>query len=131
MDNALRLKLARKLAATRKIIMPNNNVDSLSTLNQSFTVSKAKNETSYVLSNAQERMWLLNQLDPLSSAYNVCVLWQFKGCLDARVLQQSCFELVNRHSIFELPIMQTLLLVLDKKCLMSFLCSGVNMIYKI
>ncbi|KAA1150935.1 non-ribosomal peptide synthetase [Pseudoalteromonas fuliginea] len=100
MDNALRLKLARKLAATRKIIMPNNNVDSLSTLNQSFTVSKAKNETSYVLSNAQERMWLLNQLDPLSSAYNVCVLWQFKGCLDARVLQQSCFELVNRHSIF-------------------------------
>ncbi len=49
------------------------------------------------LSFSQERMWFLHQLDPESSAYNVCGAFALRGTVDAAVLERCFAEVVRRH----------------------------------
>ncbi len=49
------------------------------------------------LSFAQQRLWILDQLDPGSSAYNVPTSMWLQGTLDQAVLQQALDEIVRRH----------------------------------
>lgn len=49
------------------------------------------------LSFAQQRLWFLDQLEPLSAAYNIPDAVRMKGALDQTALQRSLTELVNRH----------------------------------
>ncbi len=49
------------------------------------------------LSFAQERMWFLNQLEPLSSAYNLEIGARLEGDLDPLALACCFTELVRRH----------------------------------
>ncbi|WP_370949206.1 amino acid adenylation domain-containing protein [Amycolatopsis sp. cg5] len=51
------------------------------------------------LSFAQSRMWLLQQLEPGSAAYNVCLRIGLRGTLDRAALQRSFQRLVQRHEI--------------------------------
>ncbi|MEU6375590.1 amino acid adenylation domain-containing protein [Streptomyces sp. NPDC046909] len=51
------------------------------------------------LSYAQSRMWLLQQLDPASPAYNVCLAIRLRGPLDAARLHTALQGLVTRHEI--------------------------------
>jgi amino acid adenylation domain-containing protein len=46
---------------------------------------------------AQERMWLLQQLEPTGSAYNVCYAWNLSGVVDVDALQRSLDRVVARH----------------------------------
>lgn len=66
----------------------------------SSNIPHLENTLSVPLSHAQERMWFLHQLDPTSSAYNVCVLWHLKGPLDHKALEDSAVRVSMQHSIF-------------------------------
>ncbi|MFC4126350.1 amino acid adenylation domain-containing protein [Nocardia rhizosphaerae] len=49
------------------------------------------------LSPAQQRMWVLNQLDPESSAYNIAVALRLTGDLDIAAMRQAVADVVDRH----------------------------------
>jgi amino acid adenylation domain-containing protein len=49
------------------------------------------------LSFAQERLWFLEQLEPLLGLYNMAAAWRLEGELDLPVLERSLEELVRRH----------------------------------
>ncbi|WP_330284539.1 amino acid adenylation domain-containing protein [Streptomyces sp. NBC_00588] len=51
------------------------------------------------LSYAQSRMWLLQQLDPDSPAYNVCLAIRLRGPLDSAALRTALQGLVDRHEV--------------------------------
>jgi len=52
-----------------------------------------------VLSSAQERLWLLDQLDPGSTLYNRPSSLRLSGQLDLAAAQASFNEIVRRHEI--------------------------------
>src|SRR5687768_15650131 len=49
------------------------------------------------LSHAQERLWFLEQLEPVKGAYNLGMALRIEGWLDATALQLGLCELVRRH----------------------------------
>ncbi|MEO6195391.1 MAG: amino acid adenylation domain-containing protein [Thermoanaerobaculia bacterium] len=49
------------------------------------------------LSFAQQRLWLLDQLEPGSAAYNLAVPLRVRGALDPAVMAQSLSEIARRH----------------------------------
>ncbi|MBH0776868.1 amino acid adenylation domain-containing protein [Nocardia sp. NEAU-351] len=49
------------------------------------------------LSPAQQRMWVLNQLEPLSPAYNIAVALRLTGDLDAEAMRLALADVVDRH----------------------------------
>ncbi|WP_067903435.1 non-ribosomal peptide synthetase [Nocardia vaccinii] len=49
------------------------------------------------LSPAQQRMWVLNRMDPSASAYNIAVALRLTGALDLMALGGALAELVARH----------------------------------
>ncbi|MGI5452292.1 amino acid adenylation domain-containing protein [Streptomyces sp. CA-249302] len=51
------------------------------------------------LSYAQSRMWLLQQLDPGSPAYNVCLAIRLRGPLDPAALRTALQGLIDRHEV--------------------------------
>ena len=51
------------------------------------------------LSFAQERLWLLDQLQPGSAAYNILSAVRIHGELNSNVLQRSFNEVIKRHEI--------------------------------
>src|SRR5262245_42682211 len=51
------------------------------------------------VSFAQNRLWLLDQLYPGSSAYNVPCAVQLRGVLNIAALKESLNEVVRRHEI--------------------------------
>ncbi|MCD2104700.1 amino acid adenylation domain-containing protein [Rhodococcus erythropolis] len=48
---------------------------------------------------AQQRLWLLNRLDPQSSAYNIAFEVSFSGVLDASAMRESVGDLTDRHPV--------------------------------
>ena len=46
---------------------------------------------------SQQRLWLLNQLDPASPAYNIPVVLMLDGALDVSALRRSFNEIARRH----------------------------------
>ena len=51
----------------------------------------------YPLSSPQRRLWILNELDGNSSAYNIPVVYLFEGQLDVAALNYSFGTLIRRH----------------------------------
>ncbi len=51
------------------------------------------------LSFAQQRLWLIHQLDPESSAYNGSNLVRLQGKLEVEALEESINEIVRQHEI--------------------------------
>ncbi|HKI02159.1 MAG TPA: non-ribosomal peptide synthase/polyketide synthase, partial [Thermoanaerobaculia bacterium] len=51
------------------------------------------------LSFAQERLWVLDRMDPGSPAYNIPVAVRLSGRLDAGALAESLTEIVRRHAV--------------------------------
>ncbi|MVU79077.1 amino acid adenylation domain-containing protein [Nocardia sp. ET3-3] len=49
------------------------------------------------LSLAQQRMWILNQLDPESPAYNIPLALRLSGTLDIAALRRAVLDLLERH----------------------------------
>ena len=99
MTDELRRKLARRLAAKRKLAVAGHEVALPLSQAGGQTIPVAPVGTALPLSHAQERMWFLHQLDPAASAYNVCVLWHLRGGLNKGALLASVDTLIARHSI--------------------------------
>src|SRR5271157_4037856 len=51
------------------------------------------------LSSAQMRLWLFDQLEPGSAAYNIPVQYEFKGHFDLAAFERSLTEIVRRHEV--------------------------------
>ncbi|GAD82059.1 non-ribosomal peptide synthetase [Nocardia asteroides NBRC 15531] len=51
------------------------------------------------LSAAQQRMWLLNRLDPTSAAYNIPVAVRLRGDIDATALAAAVADVLDRHEV--------------------------------
>ncbi|WP_410870092.1 amino acid adenylation domain-containing protein [Nocardia sp. A7] len=49
------------------------------------------------LSPAQQRMWVLNQLDPDSSAYNIAIALRLTGDLDVEAMRRALADVVERQ----------------------------------
>jgi amino acid adenylation domain-containing protein len=49
------------------------------------------------LSFAQERLWLIDRLQPESAVYNIPVAWRLGGALDVDALERALGEIVRRH----------------------------------
>ncbi|MGW4633967.1 amino acid adenylation domain-containing protein [Nocardia sp. NPDC004415] len=49
------------------------------------------------LSPAQQRMWLLNRIDPDSPAYNIPLVLRLRGALDTSALRYAVADLLERH----------------------------------
>ncbi len=54
-------------------------------------------QTSYPLSFAQQRLWLLDLIEPGSAKYNVPVAVRLQGALEIGVLARTLAEIVRRH----------------------------------
>ncbi len=55
---------------------------------------------------AQERMWLLQQLEPESASYNTPVAVAFEGRLEVAVLAESLRQLAERHQVLAARLVQ-------------------------
>ncbi|GHO97480.1 hypothetical protein KSF_075280 [Reticulibacter mediterranei] len=66
---------------------------------QETTIHAQLYDGPFVLSFAQEQMWLLHQLNPESAVYNVPFALRLRGSLKQEVLEQSLNEIVQRHAI--------------------------------
>ncbi|AKF95949.1 hybrid non-ribosomal peptide synthetase/type I polyketide synthase [Brevibacillus laterosporus] len=51
----------------------------------------------YELSSAQKRMYILNQMEPDSTNYNMAFAWKIEGKLDKERLQKAFNEIIDRH----------------------------------
>ena len=49
------------------------------------------------LSFAQQRLWILDQLEPDTSTYNILAAMRLTGPLDVAALEQSLGEIIRRH----------------------------------
>lgn len=68
-------------------------------ITQSAPIISQRPENSLPLASAgQERLWVLQQLQPQSSAYNMSNAVQIKGELDSKRLENSIQVVVKRHS---------------------------------
>ena len=52
-----------------------------------------------ILTYSQERMWFLQQLDPLSAAYHIFGALELRGPLDVGVLDRTIATVISRHDI--------------------------------
>jgi amino acid adenylation domain-containing protein len=66
---------------------------------ESAIIQRAPRDTELPLSFAQQRLWFLDQLEPLSSVYNIPAAVRLSGSLDINALAESFKEIVNRHEI--------------------------------
>ncbi|RKG56777.1 amino acid adenylation domain-containing protein [Corallococcus sp. AB011P] len=48
---------------------------------------------------AQQRLWLISQLDTLGYSYNVPMVTRLRGALDADALERSLAEVIRRHAV--------------------------------
>ena len=53
----------------------------------------------FPLSFAQQRLWFLNELEPLNAAFNVIDINRVSGAFDVSVLEKCLNEIVRRHEI--------------------------------
>jgi len=65
---------------------------------------RASREREMPLSSAQMRLWLFDQLEPGSAAYNIPVRHDFRGQLDAAAFERSLREIVRRHEVLRTAI---------------------------
>jgi amino acid adenylation domain-containing protein/non-ribosomal peptide synthase protein (TIGR01720 family) len=54
------------------------------------------------LSFAQQRLWMLDQLEPGNPAYNFAVTFHLRGELDGSILRQALQEIIHRHKVLGL-----------------------------
>ena len=62
-------------------------------------IQRVHRDSNLPLSFAQQRLWLLEQLQPDSFMYNIPVAVRFIGSLNVPLLEQSLSEIVRRHEV--------------------------------
>jgi amino acid adenylation domain-containing protein len=95
MSQALLKELAENKAAVCEFLNRAQGV----TLNAPAPVLPIPRDGDLALSFAQQRLWLINQLAPGSSAYNVATALRLQGPLNVAALEQALEEIVRRHEV--------------------------------
>src|SRR5581483_7102803 len=67
-------------------------------------IRRATGTGPWPVSYSQHRMWLLQQLDPGSSFYNVSRILRLEGSLDVCALDRALSEIVRRHAVLRTTI---------------------------
>lgn len=62
-------------------------------------ITKAEDQTSYALSSTQQRLWIINQINPDQIAYNVPYVVRLEGVLDKDHLRAAFVRLIDRYEI--------------------------------
>jgi amino acid adenylation domain-containing protein len=62
-----------------------------------FLERKVERSRSFPLSFAQQRLWLLDQLNPGNPAFNLSAALRLTGQLDLSAVERSLYEIVRRH----------------------------------
>ncbi len=62
-------------------------------------LTEAQRMAGLPLSFAQQRLWLLDQIEPNNTAYHMPTAFRLKGNLDIAALQKALAEMVRRHEI--------------------------------
>ncbi|MFI7666688.1 amino acid adenylation domain-containing protein [Nocardia sp. NPDC049526] len=62
-----------------------------------FTLAPRIRPDRIPLSPAQQRMWVLNRMDPASPAYNIAVALRLTGNLDVAAMRHALADVVERH----------------------------------
>src|SRR6185437_12912839 len=62
-------------------------------------IRKRSTDREAPLSSAQQRLWLIQHLEPESTAYNVYNVTRLRGPLNVLALEQTLSEIVRRHEI--------------------------------
>ena len=68
-------------------------------MKQSATLSRRERPDAIPLSFAQQRLWVLHQLDPSNPSYNMPEAVRFLGPLNTATLERSLNEIVRRHEV--------------------------------
>ena len=74
-------------------------------LDETSKISPRENPDQAPLSFAQQQLWLLDQLQPANSAYNIPAAIHIEGRLNAAALQQSLNKIVQRHEALRTTFM--------------------------
>jgi amino acid adenylation domain-containing protein len=93
-NDSIEERLLQQIRANKEMI-----VDYLknSGAQQPAQIPVAPQQTSHVLSPAQRRMWILNQMGQGAVAYNMPAVYLLEGNLDVEALTQSLHRLIERH----------------------------------
>ncbi|WP_413198526.1 amino acid adenylation domain-containing protein [Nostoc piscinale] len=67
------------------------------TINQKITIPRRTERSSIPLSAPQQRLWVLQQLEPQSYVYNEFVSIKLTGNLNLAILEKSFNEIIKRH----------------------------------
>lgn len=65
--------------------------------NRENGIVRAPHQSSYPLSHAQRRFWMLSQFEDRSRAYHIANVCTLKGSLDKKALQRALSFVLNRH----------------------------------
>jgi len=84
------------IADLGNIVRQNQNSENVST--QNIRIPRQTNRNSFRMSDAQRRLWFIEQLQPANAAYNVPVLLHLKGDLQFDALQNAFRALIQRHA---------------------------------
>jgi amino acid adenylation domain-containing protein len=60
-------------------------------------ITKIPRDQNLPLSFGQQRLWVLDQLDPHNPVYNIARTWRLKGALNLDALEKALNEIVRRH----------------------------------
>src|SRR6185369_18000962 len=69
-------------------------------------VKESEARYEFAASYAQQRLWLLDRLEPGNVIYNIPLAYQLKGRLDLAALQASFAHLVARHESLRTSFME-------------------------
>ncbi len=59
------------------------------------------------VSHFQERLWIIQKLDPKATEYNIVTVWSFDAPVDAGALEAAVKRVVTRHSILRTSFRET------------------------
>ena len=82
------------IAAMAQFIEQGN---SLQQLQQQAVIEKADRSQALPLSHAQQRLWIIEQLNPGTAAYNIPLALQIDGQLDKQAFVHAILQIVQRH----------------------------------
>jgi non-ribosomal peptide synthetase component F len=101
---AARLGQALDAQVPVRVLFENSTVEGLAVVAQKTAGSGARMELEarerperLPLSLAQQRMWLVNQMDPGSASYNIPLALRLTGNLDVAALRQALHDVLVRH----------------------------------
>jgi len=99
MDNKTPLEMRELSAEKRELLALLLEEEGIASSPVPTIVPRAHTDALPPLSFAQQRMWLLHQLEPTSAAYNEPEAVRITGPLNVVALEHSLNELVRRHDI--------------------------------